>query len=411
MHICIIGAGIIGSAAAWELAQHGHHITLLEAREGVGLETSYANAGQLSYSYVAPLADPSVLPNLPKWLLDSQSPLQYRPRFDTQQWRWGLAFLLACTTETARQTTAHMLALSHLSRGTLAQWQTQTPMEFAWHEAGKLVVYRNPQLLEKASQAASNTSEQRWSVAQCLEREPALAGFGQHLAGGIYAADSAVADCHALSQTLAKHLSTLPGNTLRTGARVAALECRQGHITAARLDNGERIEADHFILSNALGARPLLRALGDDVPLYGLKGYSLSLPLAADDPSAPHTSVTDYERRIVYARIGDTLRIAAMVDMGDMHTQPNPARVALLKRQIAEVFPHLPLDAAQVWAGLRPATPDSKPRIGRSQAANNLWLNVGHGALGFTLACGSAVLLRCLLEGSHPPIDPAPFQP
>jgi len=411
MHICIIGAGIIGSAAAWELAQHGHHITLLEAREGVGLETSYANAGQLSYSYVAPLADPSVLPNLPKWLLDSQSPLQYRLRFDTQQWRWGLAFLLACTTETARQTTAHMLALSHLSRGTLAQWQAQTPMEFAWREAGKLVIYRSPQLLEKASQAASNTGEQRWSAAQCLEREPALAGFGTHLAGGIYAADSAVADCHALSQTLAKHLSTLPGNTLRTGARVAALECRQGHITAARLDNGERIEADHFVLSNALGARLLLRALGDDVPLYGLKGYSLSLPLAADDPSAPHTSVTDYERRIVYARIGDTLRIAAMVDMGDTHTQPNPARVALLKRQIAEVFPHLPLDAAQIWAGLRPATPDSKPRIGRSQAASNLWLNVGHGALGFTLACGSAVLLRSLMEESRPPINPVAFQP
>jgi len=411
MHICIIGAGIIGCTAAWELTQHGHRVTLLEAREEVALETSYANAGQLSYSYVAPLAEPSVLPSLPQWLLHAQSPLQFRPRLDVQQWRWGLAFLSACTADRVQRTKAQMLALSFLSRDTLTQWQAQTPLDFAWREAGKLIVYRSPKAWEKAQKAAQpDSGEEIWDAAKCLRHEPALAGLGAQLLGGIYAADSAVADCHALSHTLAHQLSTQPAAQLRTGACVAALERNQGHITAARLANGERIAADHFVLSNALGARPLLRALGDDVPLYGLKGYSLNLPLTAHD-SAPHISVTDYERRIVYARIGNSLRIAAMVDMGDTSTQPNPKRIALLKRQVAEVFPHLPLEQAQVWAGLRPATPDSKPRIGRSQVANNLWLNLGHGALGFTLACGSAVLLRHLMEGSHPPIDSTPFQP
>jgi len=411
MNICIIGAGIIGCTTAWELAQHGHQITLLEAREDVGLETSYANAGQLSYSYVAPLAEPGVLPHLPQWLLNSQSPLQFRPRLDVQQWRWGLAFLLACRADRAQHTKAQMLSLSFLSRDTLAQWRAQTPLDFAWREAGKLIVYRSSKAWEKAQKAVQTDSgEEIWDAAKCLRREPALAGWGAQLAGGIYAADSAVADCHALSQTLARKLQTCSTARLRTGAQVVALERSQGHVTAARLESGERIAADYFVLSNALGARTLLRALGGDIPLYGLKGYSLNMPLTAHD-SVPHISVTDYERRIVYARIGNSLRIAAMVDMGDTSLQPHPARIALLKRQVAEVFPHLPQEQAQVWAGLRPATPDSKPRIGRSQVARNVWLNLGHGALGLTLACGSAVVLRHLMEGSSSPIDATPFQP
>jgi len=418
MHICVVGAGIIGSTTAWDLAQHGHEVILLESREGVGLETSYANAGQLSYDYVAPLADPSVLPNLPKWLFDRQSPLRFRPRWDLQQWRWGLAFLRACRAATAQRTATQMLSLSYLSRDTLAQWLAQHPMDFAWREAGKLVVYRSPALLEKARRAmlAMHPNQQGvlaqvLDVAACLRHEPALTGFGAKMAGAVYSADSAVGDCHQLVLSLTEGLQNLPTASVRTGARVVALEHARGRIQVARLESGERIPAQHFVLCNALGARPLLRTLGDDVPLYGLKGYSLSLPLQDDQAMAPHVSVTDYERRIVYARIGDTLRIAAMVDMGDTNHAPNPLRIALLKRQVAEIFPEMPLEQAQAWAGLRPSTPDSKPRIGRSKAADNLWLNLGHGALGFTLACGSAVLLRHLMQSVRAPIDPTPFRP
>jgi len=415
LHICIIGGGIIGTTTAWELAQHGHTVTLLESREGVGLETSYANAGQLSYSYVAPLADSGVWADLPKWLLNTDSPLRFRPQFDGHQWRWCLAFLRACTSRAAQQTAKEMLSLSFLSRDTLAQWMAQQPMDFAWCESGKLVLYCNQALLEKAAKAVQakgeSTDEEILDTAACLQREPALTGFGTRLAGGIYAANSAVGDCHALSQALAETLKTMPTVELRIKAHVAAFEYSKNRIDAARLDNGERITAEHFILANALGARPLLRSLGGDLPLYGLKGYSLSLPLAEhQDMIAPQISVTDYERRIVYARIGNTLRIAAMVDIGDNDMQPYPARIALLKRQVAEIFPNWQLDAAQVWAGLRPATPDGKPRIGHSKVADNLWLNLGHGSLGFTLACGSAVVLRHLLEGIPAPIDSTPFQ-
>jgi len=411
MHICIIGAGIVGAATAWELARHGHAITLLEAREGVGLEASYANAGQLSYSAVAPMAQPSVWPNLPKWLRNDDSPMRLRLRLDPQQWSWGWAFLRACRSSTAQRTIAQLLPLSYLSRDVLAQWMAECPMEFAWRETGKLTLYRSPVLLERARSAAK--PEQILDAAACLRLEPALAGGGAQLAGGIYVADSAVGDCHRLAQGLANHLQTMPSASIRIGARVVALESAQGRITAARLQNGERITAEHFVLSNALGARPLLRALGDDAPLYGLKGYSLTLPVAQDQAFAPQVSVIDYERGIAYGRIGDALRIAAMVDMGDAATDPitpNSTRVALLKRQVAEIFPDLPLQDAQIWAGLRPSTPDGKPRIGRSKTASNLWLNLGHGALGFMLACGSAVVLRHLIHGDDAPIDPSAFQ-
>jgi len=323
--------------------------------------------------------------------------------------------LRACTSQKAQQTAKDMLSLSFLSRDTLAQWMAQQPLDFAWCESGKLVVYRNPALLEKAAKAVQakreNTDEKILDAAACLQREPALAGLGAQLAGGVYAANSAVGDCHALSRALAETLKTRPTVELRTGARVTTLEYSQNRIGAARLENGERITAEHFVLANALGARPLLRSLGADVPLYGLKGYSLNLSLAEhQDMIAPKISVTDYERRIVYARIGNQLRIAAMVDMGEKDIAPHPARIALLKKQVAEVLPDVPLHAAQAWAALRSATPDGKPRIGRSKVADNLWLNVGHGALGFTLACGSAALLRHVLEGIPAPIDPAPFQ-
>jgi len=423
MHICIIGAGIVGTATAWELARHGHTITLLEAREATGLEASYANAGQLGYNAVAPLAQPGVWSNLPKWLLNDNSPMRLRLRLDPRQWRWGCAFLCACRSTTAQRTTAQLLPLSYLSRDVLAQWMAERPMAFAHREAGKLTIYRSPALLETVrkavqrktqqhapQQAQTGTQEQILDAAACLRLEPALAGCSAPLAGGVYAANSAVGDCHRLTQVLAASLQTIFSASIHTGTRVMALERMHNRITAARLQNGERITADHFVLSNALGARPLLRALGDDVPLYGLKGYSLSLPVAQAPTLVPQVSIIDYERGIAYGRIGDALRIAALVDMGDTDTTPNPTRIALLKRQVAEVFPNLPLKDAQIWAGFRPSTPDGKPRIGRSKAASNLWLNLGHGALGFMLACGSAVVLRHLIQGDKAPIDSGAFQ-
>jgi len=416
MNICIIGAGVIGVTTAWALARAGHTVTLLESREHVGLETSYANGGQLSYSYVAPLAEPSVLPNLPGWLLAGDSPLRLRPRLDPHQWCWGLSFLRNCRADVVARTTEQMLRLSYLSRDTLAALRDEHPIEFDYRVAGKFIAYRDPALLDKARarvrlQAEHGAQQRVLDTAQCVALEPALAAFGTQLAGAVYTEDEAVADCYALTRDLSAALCQGGRVNVRVNAKAVGLERSGRRIVAVHLADGSSVRADQVVLTNALGSRPLLRALGDDVPLYGLKGYSLSLPVADAGTAVPRISVTDYQRRIVYARIGDTLRIAAMVDMGTNDTAPDPARIRLLKHQVQDTFPGIALERADVWAGLRPATPDSKPRIGRSRAAENLWLNLGHGALGFTLACGSAVLLAAQIDGTTPPIDPAPFLP
>ena len=416
MHVCIIGSGVIGATSAWFLAQAGHKVTLLDSRHAPGLETSFANAGQLSYSYVAPLAEPSVIPNLPKWLLDRNSPLRFRPQLSPSQWCWSLAFLQACRAPIAARTTAEMLTLSYLSRDAMAALLAESPLEFHHQQTGKLIAYRTPALLEKARklvnlQATHGSQQQVLSAAECLTMEPAMASFGSRLAGAVFTPSEAVGDCHLFTQALVAELQNQGKIELHMNTTAAALERQQGRITAVRLADGARIQADHFVLANALGARDLLRPLGENVPLYPLKGYSLSIPIDEDRDDIPHVSVTDYERRIVYARIGNTLRIAAMVDMGDVLVDPNPKRVSQLKAQVGELFPQLDLDKALVWAGLRPTTPDSKPRIGRSRSADNLWLNLGHGALGFTLACGSGVLLQHLMDGQETPIAAGPFAP
>ncbi len=378
--------------------------------------SSYANGGQLSYSYVAPLAGPGVLPSVPGWLLRADSPLRFRPRLDPHQWRWCLQFALACRASVARESTAQLSGLSYLSRDVMHALLEQENLDFGHLKNGKLIAYRSPELLEKARalvayQAAHGAEQQVLDAAQTLALEPALAGMGGSLAGAIYTPSEEAGDCRQFTEALFERLQSL-GNVecvmsnpvsglQREGRRIVAVNTRQGDIGA-----------DAIVLATGIGTRALLGPLGHDVPLYPLKGYSLSVPLAdGDDSVAPRISVTDYERRIVYARVGGMLRIAAMVDIGSADADIDPARIALLKRQVREAFPALDLRQAVPWAGLRPATPTGKPLIGRSPAADNLWLNVGQGALGFTLACGSAALLTAQMADVALPLDPRRFAP
>ena len=422
MQIAIIGAGVIGTATAWELLRQGKRVILLEGREGAGLGTSYANAGQLSYDYVAPLADPGVFHDLPKWLLNPSSPLRFRPRPDPRQWCWLAAFLKACNTSTAQASTKALLRLSYLSRDTLHAWLRETPIDFHHRDNGKLIAYRSPHLLEKARrqvayQAGHGSAQRILDRREAVAVEPALANLGDALAGCVYTPTEEVGDCHLFTRGLFEHVRAHPSASVRTGAHVARLRTREGRVTGAQLDNGDIIEADHFVVANGLQSYDLLKTQGLTVPLYGLKGYSLSLPLPPDPPNgqsggppaAPSVSVTDYERRTVYARLGNVLRIAAMVDMGDSSPDIDPARVRHLKAEVRGSFPQLAIEQAEAWAGERPATPDGKPIIDRSRRFENLWLNLGHGALGFTLACGSAVLLNALMTNGRSPIDASPF--
>jgi D-amino-acid dehydrogenase len=415
MRVCVIGAGVVGVTSAYFLARQGYDVTLVDGQDRPAALTSFANGGQLSYSYVAPLAGPGVLPNVPAWLLKADSPLRFRPRLDPHQWRWCLQFMLACRASVARASTAQILTLSYLSRDVMHALQQQETLHFGHVRNGKLIAYRSAALLEKARalvayQAGHGAEQSILSAAETLALEPALAGMGGALAGAVYTPSEETGDCRQFTEALFERLEALPGVRICMGTPVTGLRRRGAVVTAARTPQGD-IEADAFVVASGMGSRALLQPLGQDVPVYALKGYSLSVPLKGAQATAPTISVTDYERRIVYARVGDVLRIAAMVDIGAPDSSIDAARIALLKRQVGEAFPQMDLAGAEPWAGLRPATPDGKPLIGRSRAAENLWLNLGQGGLGFTLACGSAALLTAQIAGLPTPIDAAPFLP
>ena len=399
-HIIVIGGGVVGLASAWWLLEAGHEVTLLERAPDVGSGASYGNGGQLSYRYVAPLADAGIPLKAFKWLFQADGPLRFRPEADLRQYRWLASFLAHCRADVNRRTTAKLLELGELSRRAMASLSLVVPPErFGWRDAGKLVVFRTRAAFDVA--AAKPGAGQIWSPEECTAHEPAL-GAAQHLlAGGIYNPGEAVADCHAFCVALAERLGEHPRFRGVVNSTALGLRAERGRITGIDTVGG-LITADAYVLAAGIQSRTLADTVGIYLPLYPLKGYSLSAPIRQDD-IAPEISVTDFERKVLYARIGERLRVAAMVDMVGEDLSLDAKRVAGLTRLVRETMPRA-ADYSQVsaWAGLRPATPGSAPIIGATRY-DNLWLNVGHGPLGFTFACGSAAVLADLMQGKAPP--------
>lgn len=397
--VYIIGGGVIGLASAYALVRAGHEVTVIDARQTLGSETSFANGGQLSYRYVAPLADAGVPLQAIGWLVRGDSPLKLRPRLDPQQWRWMAAFLGACRGSVNKRNAAHLLRLASLSQDTLQQWRDEDHLDgFDWRRNGKLVTFRNAGSFELArSKVADILQQQVLSAADCARLEPALAGGG--FVGGIYTPNEEVGDCHAFCQQLAARLEASGRCRFLLGRKVTGI--RQAGAAVQAIELGDEVmPVEHLVL--AAGYRSA--ELGVPLPLYPLKGYSLSVPISTQH-QAPNVSITDYDRKIVYARIGEQLRVAAMVDIVGFDASLEPKRLALMKRQALETFPDAgDYTHAVEWAGMRPATPTGVPLIGASMY-RNLWLNLGHGALGFTLACGSGQLLAELISQRAPSID------
>ncbi|AOY00969.1 D-amino acid dehydrogenase [Jeongeupia sp. USM3] len=400
--ICIIGGGVIGLATAWALVRDGFEVTVIEAREHVGTETSYANGGQLSYRYVAPLADAGVPLKALGWLGRDDAPLRLQPRLDPAQWRWLAAFVLACRGPVNRRNGAHLLRLALQSQATLAQWLAGDGLgDFGWRRNGKLVAFRDRASFEHAARhLADPAAQQVLGADDCLRLEPALPAGA--FVGGVHTPDEEVADCHAFCLRLAEKLLASNRCTLLTGRRVSSI-VHNGRSAHGVIVDGDFLPFDHVVI--AAGHRSGALGLpGIRLPLYPLKGYSLTLPVGAGH-TPPETSITDYDRKIVYARIGAQLRIAAMVDIVGFDASPDPRRLAVLRAQARESFPGAgDHDAAIEWAGMRPATPTGVPLIGATPY-RNVWLNVGHGALGFTLACGSGQILSDLITRRAPAID------
>lgn len=391
---------MVGLTSAWWLAEAGFRVSLLERAPEVGSGSSYGNGGQLSYRYVSPLADEGVPLKALQWMFQDTGPLHFRPEADLRQYRWLASFLAHCRADVNRKTTAKLLELGELSRQGMKQLEVTVPLdEFEWRDAGKLVVYRSRDVFEKAAGKAG--AGEIWSAAECAAREPSLAAAEPLLAGGIYNSGEAVADCHAFCLALAARLREHPRFDGFVHGEARRLLADKGRITGVETDTGT-IQADSYVLAAGIQSRSLSDTVGITLPLYPLKGYSLTAPIRADDV-APEISVTDFERKVLYARIGNKLRVAAMVDMVGEDLSHNPKRVEGLTRQVKETMPRAAdYSKLSVWAGLRPATPSSAPIIGATPYGN-LWLNVGHGPLGFTFACGSASLLAGAMRGEAPP--------
>jgi D-amino-acid dehydrogenase len=412
MHVCVLGGGVIGVTTAYYLARDGHRVTVLDRRDGVGLEASFANGGQLSYSYVAPLAQPSILPNLPSLLLARDSALRFSPRLDCLQWRWLLAFLRACRKDVAAQTTAHLLALSLYSRSLLHSLVREESVDFDYQRNGKLVLFRNKAAFEQAQrqmefQAALGSEQQALGPMACVTLEPAIEPLRAELAGGIYTPSEDVGDCHRFTMELARLASEKYRAQFIYGAQIQELRTENGRVAAVRTQQGD-IEADAFVVSAGMSSVRLLEPLGVKLLLYPLKGYSLTVPLDASH-SAPYVSVTDADNKVVYAKLGDRLRVAGMIDITGS-PKVDPRRLELLQRQARAAFPRGgDYNRAEGWSGQRPATPSGKPVLG-STNYSNLWLNTGQGALGFTLACGSARLVADSIAQRPPELDMSLFR-
>jgi D-amino-acid dehydrogenase len=411
MRVLILGAGVAGVASAWYFRRDGHEVAVLERNEGVALETSFANGGQLSYSYVAPLASPSVIPKIPPWLLRRDSPLRFRPEADIEQWRWCAEFLAACNQATAELTTQRLLRLAFYSRDLMHELVASDAPEFDYVQNGKLVVHTARGSYESAKrlmdyQRSLGAEQQALERDECVALEPALAHMAPRIAGAIYTPSEDAGDCYKFCNELARLMSDGPNPVAwHFDVEVQRLLPSRGGLMGVETSRGV-FEADAYVLALGTNAPELLRPLGIRVPVYPLKGYSLSLPIT-HEPGAPRISVTDFKRKVVYARLGGELRVAGMADLSGQRAVIDVERVEQLAAEARSTFPAASdFSKLKPWCGMRPATPKGTPVLGATPH-RNLWLNVGHGALGFTLALATGRVVADLATGRTPavPLD------
>jgi D-amino-acid dehydrogenase len=402
MRVVIVGAGTVGAVTAYFAAKRGHDVTLLERHPQAASETSFANAGQLSYSYTDPLAGPGLIRRLPAMLLGYDTGMHIH--MDAALLAWGLRFLWYCNRRRAESTMVQLLQLAARSRAALDCLLSDISVDFRYRPAaGKLIVTSSAKALATLERRASlkRSHDVRVDVVgplECRKLEPALESWRSPIAGGAYAAQDATGDARMFTRGLCEQLAAQRLVTVATNVEVSGLRCHRGTIIGVQTTRGS-LDADAVVLCTGVATGRLLRAVGLDVPIYPLKGYSVTLP---SGPHPPCVSITDLDRRIVFANLGGVVRLAGFADCVAEDASVEPRRIQDLVRVGRSVFP----DAAEFegplneWAGMRPATPSGLPIVGATRV-RGLYLNVGHGPLGWTLACATGQqLAECLSEPS-----------
>ena len=412
MKVLVLGAGVVGVTSAWYLAETGHEVTLVDRQPIAGYETSFANGGQISVSHAEPWANPGAPLKILQWLGREDAPLLFRPRLSPRQWAWGLKFLYECLPGRTRRNTLEILKLALFSRDELQALRARLRIRYEHSELGILHLHTDSSELEAARARIelmrSHGFEMELKTArQCLELEPALKYSRATIAGGTYSPSDESGDAHQFSRQLEEacrrrgvtlSFQTTVQRLLREGQRVTGARVR--HVEGAE----ELLRADAYLVCLGSYTPFLVEPLGVHAAVYPVKGYSVTIPIK-NHQAAPRVCLTDESAKLAISRLGDRLRIAGTAELGAYDTSINAARCNAILDRAEVLFP----DAAdywraQFWAGLRPATPSNVPVIGRTPLSN-LFLNTGHGTLGWTLACGSGRAIANIISERPPGVD------
>ncbi len=407
MKIIVLGSGVVGVTSAWYLAQAGHEVTVIDRQPAAGLETSFANAGQVSPGMSAPWAGPDTPRKAILWLAMRHRPFVFWPVPDRQVIDWVRRFLGNCNTEAYARNKAVMVRLAEYSRDKLRDLRTLTGITYDDGQRGLLQLFRTQKQADHAGDdtAVLDQLGVPYTVldrAGCLAQEPALAEVSRKFVGGLRLPGDETGDAHIFTQRLAA-LAEAAGVAFRYGTAIKRLTMQAGRIGGVVTDEGT-LTADSYVVALGSYSPALLKAAGIDLPVYPVKGYSITMPVA-DEAAAPISTVMDETFKVAITRLGGRIRVGGTAELaGYSNTLREPRRRTLV-HSVTDLFPRGgDVARAQFWTGLRPMTPDGPPVIGPTKIAN-LWLNTGHGTLGWTMSCGSGALLADVMSGRRPNIQ------
>ena len=407
MKIIVLGSGVVGTTSAYFLAKAGHDVTVIERQDGAALETSFANAGEISPGMAAPWAAPGIPLRALRWLFMRHSPLVVRPQLDPAMWRWMGQMLANCNEQSYAINKTRMVRLAEYSRDCLVALRADTGIAYDERTKGTLQVFRDQRQVDDAAHdiavlARYGVPYSLLDVAGCEQAEPALARVRGRILGGLRLPGDETGDCFKFSQALAAMAAQL-GVVFRNGVEIAGLVADGGSVSAVRTSQGE-FKADAFVMAMGSYSPLLLRPLGVRIPVYPVKGYSITMPVI-DPGGAPESTVMDETFKVGITRLGERIRVGGTAELAGYDMRLREARRAPLVRAVSDLFPHGgDLKQATFWCGLRPMTPDGTPVIGATPY-RNLFLNTGHGTLGWTMSCGSARVLADIVSGRRPEIS------
>ncbi|MBS1033568.1 D-amino acid dehydrogenase [Gluconobacter cerinus] len=401
MKIIVMGAGVIGVTTAWYLAQEGHEVEVIDRQPGVGLETSFANAGQVSPGYSTPWAMPGLPFKVAKWMTSKHSPLIIRPRFDTAMFRFMGELLANCSEKAYDINKSRMLRIAEYARDKIDTLRDETGITYDGDQKGLIQLFRTDAQVEHAAEdmrllAESGVDHQLLNVDEIIAHEPGLAHARHRLRGGLRLPGDQTGDAHLFTRRLAA-MAEQKGVKFRLGTTIEAIEAADKSIVSIRTSAG-RMTADAYVLALGSYSPRLMKPLELRLPIYPVKGYSLTMPIT-DESRAPVSTVNDETYKVAITRLGDRIRIGGTAELTGFSLRLSPDRRETLELSFNEMYGGGDLSAARYWTGLRPCTPDGTPIVGPAPRYGNLWLNTGHGTLGWTMAAGSGQIVADQISG------------